>query len=99
MVFYFKFQIQISVGNNTVLTAAMTELRDIWEETSFVLERRQANVHCVQQEQEGLKNRCAPPYTLTFDPDALLPITKTIGEFVATIFHALFSLFHPSWQT
>ncbi|PVD34343.1 hypothetical protein C0Q70_05614 [Pomacea canaliculata] len=73
-----KPQIQISVGNNTVLTAAMTELRDIWEETSFVLERRQANVHCVQQEQEGLKNRCAPPYTLTFDPDAMLPITKTI---------------------
>lgn len=56
----------------------MTELRDIWEETSFVLERRQANPHCVQQEQTGLKARIAPPYNLTFDPDLPLAVA-TVG--------------------
>ncbi|KAK7479188.1 hypothetical protein BaRGS_00029532 [Batillaria attramentaria] len=63
-------QVTVSVDNAPVLAATMTELRDIWEETSFMLERRQANPHCVEQEQEGLKRRHAPPYELTFDPDS-----------------------------
>lgn len=46
----------------------MAVLRDIWEETSFQLEMRQANPACVTQEQDGLKSRKQPPYRLTFGP-------------------------------
>ncbi|WAQ99413.1 PUR4-like protein [Mya arenaria] len=57
----------------------MTDLRDVWEETSFQLELRQANPICVNQEREGLKVRQAPPYRLTFDPDIIhiIPSGKT----------------------
>jgi hypothetical protein len=47
----------------------MTELRDIWEETSFELEKLQANYKCVNSEKEGLKTRKAPHWQLTFDPN------------------------------
>ncbi|XP_076446013.1 phosphoribosylformylglycinamidine synthase-like isoform X2 [Babylonia areolata] len=81
-------QVKISVNNIQVLDAPMCELRDTWEETSFVLERRQANPHCVQEEQEGLKGRLPPPYKLPFDPnapafakvDSLVPRVAVIRE-------------------
>ena len=62
----------------------MCELRDVWEETSFMLERRQANPHCVQEEQDALKLRRSPPYTLPFDPNAPIPTTVT-GKLLSTI--------------
>eukprot|EP01126_Amoeba_proteus_P052693 TRINITY_DN6388_c0_g1_i3.p1 TRINITY_DN6388_c0_g1~~TRINITY_DN6388_c0_g1_i3.p1 ORF type:complete len:329 (-),score=75.31 TRINITY_DN6388_c0_g1_i3:135-1121(-) len=40
----------------------MTELRDVWEATSFELEKRQANIKCVLEEQSGLAQRSAPIY-------------------------------------
>ncbi|CAH1793843.1 unnamed protein product [Owenia fusiformis] len=61
-------QIKISVGSNVVLDEKMVALRDIWEETSCQLEHLQSNPHTAQQEEEGLKQRVAPPYSLTFDP-------------------------------
>ncbi|KAK6975500.1 phosphoribosylformylglycinamidine synthase [Biomphalaria glabrata] len=63
-------QIVVSVNGSLVLESCMTELRDMWEETSFVLERMQSNPKCVQQEQSGLKHRKEPNYVVTFDPDA-----------------------------
>lgn len=50
-----------------VLEERMVVLRDVWEETSFHLELRQANPLCVAQEREGLKARTQPPYHLSFD--------------------------------
>ena len=47
----------------------MSGLRAIWEETSFRLERLQANPECVAKEESGLAQRVAPPYKLTFDPN------------------------------
>ena len=73
------FQVKISVNNNLVLDVPMCELRDIWEETSFVLERRQANPHCVEAEQMGMKLRKCPPYSLPFDPNCPLT-TKTVSK-------------------
>lgn len=58
----------------------MHELRDIWEETSFVLERRQANPHCVQEEQTGLRHRMSPPYAITFNPDEVSTIQRPVGK-------------------
>ena len=58
----------ISVNGSSMLNAKMTDLRDLWEETSFQLERRQCNTVCVEAEQQGLRHRRDPPFHLTFDP-------------------------------
>ena len=42
-------------------------LLDIWESTSFSLEKLQCNPVCVLEEQQGLFNRTGPTYKLTFD--------------------------------
>jgi phosphoribosylformylglycinamidine synthase len=52
-------------------------LRDIWEQTSFELEKRQANVVCVQEEQRDLSSRTSPPYRVTYQLDN---IPKIIGN-------------------
>jgi hypothetical protein len=49
--------------------------RDVWEETSFALERLQAAEECVDQEQAGLKSRTAPTWKLPFTP-AFTPADK-----------------------
>lgn len=49
----------------------MTILRDIWEETSFQLERHQANPKCVAQEQAGLKERVDPPYHVPYESEII----------------------------
>lgn len=74
-------QISVSVNGCVLLDCAMCELRDIWEETSFVLERRQTNPHCAHEEQTGMKKRQIPPYTLTFDTDAQVTIPVPLGNF------------------
>ncbi len=68
-IFHLSVQIQVSVRGEEVLNEKMTVMRDIWEETSFRLERHQANPECVAEEESGLATRLAPPYKLTFDPN------------------------------
>lgn len=67
--------VSISYINNdyseSLLDEAMSHLRDIWESTSFELEKLQANHLCVRQEQLGLHARKAPAYQLTFQPSQL----------------------------
>ena len=46
----------------------MTVLRDVWEETTFELDKLQANPECVKQEQNELKLRKTPNWKLTFNP-------------------------------
>ena len=60
--------IKISIGDSTCIDEKMTVLRDIWEATSFQLEKRQRNPECVVQEEEGLKHRQAPDWKLSFTP-------------------------------
>lgn len=61
--------IKITVGSSPpCINDKMTVLRDVWEATSFKLEHRQRNPKCVIQEEEGLKDRRAPNWKLTFDP-------------------------------
>jgi phosphoribosylformylglycinamidine synthase len=55
-------------GESPCVTGKMTEFRDVWEATSFHLEKRQRNPECVAQEEEGLKHRKAPEWKLTFTP-------------------------------
>ena len=55
-------------GSPPVIDAPMTALRDVWEATSFHLEKRQRNPVCVAQEEAGLKVRHAPQWRLTYAP-------------------------------
>lgn len=65
--------IKISVGGSERLSGTCSALRDIWEETSFQLEKLQANPECVIQEQEALSGRHGPAWNLTFEPQPTSP--------------------------
>jgi phosphoribosylformylglycinamidine synthase len=45
--------------------------RNVWEETSFQLDKRQANPKCVEEERTGLASRQVPPI---FAPPPTPPI-------------------------
>ncbi|XP_064609891.1 phosphoribosylformylglycinamidine synthase-like isoform X2 [Liolophura sinensis] len=74
--------VSVSVGTKEVLTHRMTQLRDLWEQTSFQLERLQCNPECVEQEQAGLRERGEPPYHTPFlITDPMIPLgTSTAGK-------------------
>ncbi|XP_053735576.1 phosphoribosylformylglycinamidine synthase isoform X1 [Synchiropus splendidus] len=60
--------VSVRVDGQVVLWESLPHLRSVWEETSFQLERLQANELCVRQEEEGLSKRTEPHFKLTFDP-------------------------------
>ncbi|KAF3457729.1 hypothetical protein FNV43_RR02387 [Rhamnella rubrinervis] len=60
--------IELKVDGVTHLNEKTTFLRDIWEETSFELEKHQRLAFCVDQEKEGLKARHEPAWELSFTP-------------------------------
>ncbi|KAK4805222.1 hypothetical protein QYF61_011707, partial [Mycteria americana] len=62
------WQVQVVVAGTSVLSEPVGDLRGLWEETSFRLEREQAAPDCVAQEEAGLRRRWGPTFTLTFDP-------------------------------
>lgn len=57
-------------GEEPCVDSKMTVLRDVWEATSFRLEKRQRDPECVVQEEAGLKLRKAPQWKLTYVPEA-----------------------------
>lgn len=59
-----------------VLRELLPNLRTLWEDTSFQLERLQANEICVKQEEEGLAKRTQPYFKLTFDPSEMPSISQ-----------------------
>jgi phosphoribosylformylglycinamidine synthase len=69
--------IRIKCGGDTVLGEDMPALRDVWEATSFALDRLQANPECVAVEQAGLASRTTPPYALSYIPRATPPALLT----------------------
>ncbi|RWS26136.1 phosphoribosylformylglycinamidine synthase-like protein [Leptotrombidium deliense] len=69
--------ISVSVNGTNILESKTAILRDIWEETSFELEKRQANVDCVISERVTLKQRKQPDWKLTFNAnDTRLSLSK-----------------------
>jgi len=66
-------RIRVSVDGSTVLDADMRELRDLWEATSFELDALQADPAHVAEERQGLRNRSAPAFALTFAPAPTAP--------------------------
>lgn len=61
-------QISISYNNESVLREKMVVLRSWWEETSYQLERLQADPACVEQEKKNIYDRKGPSYQLSFTP-------------------------------
>ncbi|CAL9695648.1 unnamed protein product [Knipowitschia caucasica] len=61
-------KIVVCVDGQEVLNESLSKLRGVWEDTSFQLERLQANELCVKQEEEGLHKRTQPFFKLSFDP-------------------------------
>ncbi|MEE9133055.1 MAG: phosphoribosylformylglycinamidine synthase [Gemmatimonadota bacterium] len=74
--------VTIRYSGAEVLSDDVRELRDIWEETSFQLDRLQANPTCVAEEKAGLRDRTGPkfnlPYTPRPTPTAILESTSKI---------------------
>jgi hypothetical protein len=67
-------------------TAGTTpELRDVWEQTSFRLERLQAAGATVAVEQAGLAARTAPQWRLTYTPEWTPPDKLAAQNKVVTI--------------
>ncbi|QCD98508.1 phosphoribosylformylglycinamidine synthase [Vigna unguiculata] len=60
--------IEVKVDGEIFLTEKTTILRDMWEETSFQLEKFQRLASCVDMEKEGLKHRYEPSWDLTYSP-------------------------------
>ncbi|MEW5304184.1 MAG: hypothetical protein WDW36_006814 [Sanguina aurantia] len=65
----------ISVAGVSQISGGTAALRDVWEETSFALERLQSAAECVDAEQSGLKDQKAPKWVLPFTP-AFTPADK-----------------------
>ncbi|MEW6161845.1 MAG: phosphoribosylformylglycinamidine synthase [Nitrospirota bacterium] len=61
-------RIRISFHDELILDEDMRVLRDIWEETSYHLDRLQANPECVDEERKVNFDRKGPPYLLKFNP-------------------------------
>uniref|UniRef100_UPI0037E9C471 phosphoribosylformylglycinamidine synthase isoform X1 n=2 Tax=Semicossyphus pulcher TaxID=241346 RepID=UPI0037E9C471 len=78
-------EVKIRVDGQEVLRASLPELRALWEETSFQLERLQANEACVRQEEAGLAKRTQPFFKLTFDPSEMPSVSQLVRPRVAVI--------------
>ncbi|PHT28799.1 Phosphoribosylformylglycinamidine synthase [Capsicum baccatum] len=57
-----------NINGITHLNEKTFVLRDMWEDTSFQLEKFQRLASCVELEKEGLKNRREPSWKLSFTP-------------------------------
>nr|XP_055162508.1 phosphoribosylformylglycinamidine synthase isoform X2 [Nyctereutes procyonoides] len=56
--------VRVSVNGAVVLEEPVGQLRAVWEETSFQLDRLQAEPRCVAEEEQGLRERMGPHYCL-----------------------------------
>lgn len=82
-------QISISVNGTTMVSSSLHELYQIWEETSYRLELRQASPKCVQEEFNNMNKRTGPKYRLSFDPHTSLKPMKRLksGKVIIIIFN------------
>lgn len=71
-------QVRITFNGQTVLEEPMADLRQVWEETSYQLDRLQADPACVDQEKEQIYQRSGPNYHLSFKPE--LPVRSVVTK-------------------
>ncbi len=61
-------QVLINYNGETVLHESMHVLRQIWEETSYQIERLQINPDCADEEKRNIFLRTGPSYHISFEP-------------------------------
>lgn len=61
-------QITVKFNKTVVLAEPMQELRQVWEETSFQLERVQMNPDCAVEEKQNIFDRQGAGYFMSFTP-------------------------------
>ena len=64
---------RVRLNQQVVLEDDVCDLRDLWEETSYQLERLQADPDCADQERLGLRLRTGPSYEVPFTFEATSP--------------------------
>lgn len=79
--------LSVSYKNRVVYESTVPLARDIWESTSFELEKLQCNPQCVEQEREHLLSGKSPYYTLSYDitPTPVQIMSQTTKHKVAII--------------
>lgn len=73
-------KIVVKVRNEIVLSTTVIDSMNIWEETSYQLERYQTNIICALEEFSSLRERTIPAYRLSFDPVRPYSILKSLSE-------------------
>jgi phosphoribosylformylglycinamidine synthase len=69
-----------------VLHRSLMDLRDIWESTSFALEKLQCNVKCVQEEEKSLSRRATgPKYHLSFPAPQPILLNHLMNPLITTV--------------
>ena len=62
-------KVNVQHGQVTLLSEDMRVLRDIWQETSYQLDRLQANPKCSEAERKAIYNRLGLKFQLAFKPN------------------------------
>jgi phosphoribosylformylglycinamidine synthase len=62
-------EIRIKFCDEPLLRECMETLRSLWEETSYHLDRLQADPACVDEERKNIFERTGPHFELTFTPE------------------------------
>jgi phosphoribosylformylglycinamidine synthase len=60
--------IRVHCNNSLVLDESMEDLRQVWEETSYRLDRLQTDPGCADEERKNIFERTGPCFGLTFTP-------------------------------
>lgn len=71
-------RMKVAVNNEVVLNEDMPVLRALWEETSYQLDRLQANPECVDEEKKTIYDREGPRYVLSFTPEDTPSISQRL---------------------
>ncbi|KAI0558449.1 phosphoribosylformylglycinamidine synthase [Gracilaria domingensis] len=61
-------RLAVTDNGRKVLVGDIRDYRDVWESTSFALERQQAKTECVDMEQESLWGRRGAQYVVPYTP-------------------------------
>ncbi|XP_043942613.1 phosphoribosylformylglycinamidine synthase isoform X2 [Protopterus annectens] len=72
--------VRVRINGQEVLNEKMSDLRGVWEFTSFRLEEFQANPLCIAEEEQGLALRTGAQFKLTFDPTVGFKVPQELGH-------------------
>jgi phosphoribosylformylglycinamidine synthase len=68
-----EMNILLFYNTQKVLESDMCGLRQVWEETSYQIERLQINPQCADQERKNIFDRKGPTYVIPFNPKPTFP--------------------------